>query len=218
LLAGNFVGARLVGFLLLSLVAALISSPASGLTYSLRKGADPVILAKGEIQKGDAENLRTLLARGPGVVAIEFDSPGGSLEEGLRIGVLIRDKRLATRVRAGAECASACVYAFVGGLVRDADRGAKIGIHMASLMFADAYIRDLKRILLQSDLSLDSRIRLIVMLNEQMGAKAINRTTVHLLKMGVSVRLLEVQANTRHIDMHWLTSAELRDFNVTNGE
>jgi hypothetical protein len=110
------------------------------------------------------------------------------------------------------------VYAFVGGVIREVGRGGKVGVHMASLQASDGYIHRLRRVLLNTNLSLDDRIRLIVMLNEQYGAQAANASTMHLLKMGVSVRLLDVQVSTSHFDIHWLTPHELRDFNVTNTE
>lgn len=63
---------------------------------------------------------------------------------------------------------------------------------------------------------LDERFRTITRTNEQFGAIAANLSTMHLLKMGVSVRLFEVQASTSARKIQWLTRRELRDFNVTN--
>jgi hypothetical protein len=62
---------------------------------------------------------------------VAFESNGGSLLAGIRIGTLIRTRGFATLVRAGSQCASACALAWLGGAVRHMDDGAKIGFHSA---------------------------------------------------------------------------------------
>ncbi len=61
-----------------------------------------------------------------------FESNGGNLLAGIRIGTLIRTRGFPTLVRAGSQCASACALAWLGGAVRHMDDGAKIGFHSAS--------------------------------------------------------------------------------------
>jgi hypothetical protein len=212
------VGARLAFALWLAVGVALTPSVAGALTYSVRKGHDPAVLADGEIKPGDAKRLEAYLKRTPGVGTVQLSSPGGSLVEGIDIGTLIRRRGLATRVGAGDMCASACVYAFVGGVIREVERDGKIGVHMATVEGWDAYIRAIKAELLNTNKSLDERIRTIVRANELYGAIVANASTMHLLKMGVSVRLFEVQASTSARQIHWLTTRELHDFNVTNAE
>jgi hypothetical protein len=42
--------------------------------------------------------------------------------------------------------------------------------------------------------------------------------TNYVIKMGVSLRLLEKASETLQFDVHWLTRAEMRDYNVVNTE
>ena len=49
---------------------------------------------------------------------IIFDSQGGDLFEGMKIGKLIRNKMISTQVTHDATCHSACVIAFLGGVER----------------------------------------------------------------------------------------------------
>lgn len=147
---------------------------------------------------------------------VRFDSRGGSLEAGIEIGETIRDRRLATRVTAGSVCASACVYAFLGGLIRTVDDGARIGIHMASGAFNDAYVEAVKQVLVAEGGGVDDKVRTIILLNEQFSAIAARRQARHLVRMGVSLRLLDPVFDTSHLDIHWLTPFELRDYNVVN--
>ena len=148
---------------------------------------------------------------------VALDSLGGSLEAGIRIGEAIRAHALATRVPAGATCASACVYAFIGGIIRTVEKGGRVGIHMASGAFSDTYVAALRTILTDPSIhSVDDRIRLIVLVSEQHAAVAARRQARFLSEMGVSLRLLDPVFDTPHIDVHWLTRAEMRDFNVVN--
>lgn len=91
----------------------------------------------GEIVSGDREKLATelaVLAEKPvRDIIFEFDSPGGSLIEGIMIGELIASRREMTvaHIRSSQEpiCASACVYAYLGAAFRYIDREAKLGVH-----------------------------------------------------------------------------------------
>jgi hypothetical protein len=75
------------------------------------------ILAVGDIEEGDVERLSDFLS---GVeirrnVAIYLASPGGSLYEGMRLGMFFKENRIKTVVEGGEICASACALAFLGG-------------------------------------------------------------------------------------------------------
>lgn len=51
--------------------------------------------------------------------AIVFDTKGGSSHAAKEIGKIIRNRKLNTFVAANAECGSACIYAIIGGVVRN---------------------------------------------------------------------------------------------------
>ncbi|WP_421996456.1 hypothetical protein [Reyranella sp.] len=95
--------------------------------------ATPIVLhtlrLTGEIEAGDAERLRDALsrlrARAPPtddgrLATIELSSIGGNLLVGIAIGYLLHDYGVATVVRKGDSCLSACALAFLGGTARDA--------------------------------------------------------------------------------------------------
>src|SRR5690606_19344717 len=58
-----------------------------------------------------------------------LESPGGSLTGGVGMGEVIRDANLMTLVPSGAECASACAFAFIGGTRRTVLEGGRLGMH-----------------------------------------------------------------------------------------
>ena len=104
--------------------------------------ADPPLLkvfVSGEIHGGDTARLRRELdrhaARAPRDIAFHFDSPGGTLLEGIRMGEMIAARPEVTQahVAAGngapASCASACVYAYLGARFRYLAPRARIGVH-----------------------------------------------------------------------------------------
>src|SRR3954447_8790579 len=103
----------------------------------------------------------------------------------MSIGYFLRRTGMATRVGPSASCASACVFAFLGGVVREAHSSSRLGVHMSSMMFVDEYIRHLKKILLTptDELSVDDKIRLIVAFNEQSTTQVANAETSYVIKM-----------------------------------
>lgn len=102
----------------------------------------------GPIAAGDAERLRATLEQ---VFPLEhdelnpalcLDSPGGSLDEGVRIAEVLAAHFTATVVPEGAECLSACAVAFMGGTfgwyeyifnMRLIHPGARLGFHAPAL-------------------------------------------------------------------------------------
>lgn len=95
------------------------------------------ISMSGEIVHGDATALKAELLQYEGrpltEISFEFDSPGGSLMEGIRIGQLIaaQPEKTTSRIAGGGSpiCASACVYAYIGADFRFIEEGAAVGVH-----------------------------------------------------------------------------------------
>ena len=102
------------------------------------------VIAWGGIGQGDAVRLGAALAAAKPVAEVQFNSPGGLLEEGMNIGRLIRRNMLATRVVNGTICMSACNFAFMGGVVRTVEPGARFGVHMFRDQSAQLLVGDLR--------------------------------------------------------------------------
>jgi hypothetical protein len=96
--------------------------------FSLQPGG--TLLARGAFDPGSAERFAAeIAARGEYVERVALDSPGGSVEDAIAIGRLIREKGFATHVAEGALCASSCPLAMAGGTERTAEPDAVIGVH-----------------------------------------------------------------------------------------
>ncbi|WJS04453.1 PAN domain-containing protein [Roseibium aggregatum] len=113
--------------------ADVFPSNAEGCDYHLR----------GQIVSGDAEKLKVLPINSQGITLC-LDSPGGSFAEGKRLFDTIWDQDIATMVRSGERCESACSLAFLGGSMRIGTAvirfqmrslrpGGKLGFHSPSL-------------------------------------------------------------------------------------
>lgn len=99
----------------------------------------PRIYAVGVITEDSADRLRAYAhQRRLSHAKIVLDSPGGSLIGGLRLGMAIRDLEFDTEVgteawnednHAASICASACAYAFAGGVSRYYGLNSRIGVH-----------------------------------------------------------------------------------------
>jgi hypothetical protein len=108
----------------------------------------PVIRMSGFVQSGDAFKLRSILAKlkamspkapDKPLAIVELHSPGGEILEGFSLGYLFREFDVATVVRSGKFCLSACAIAFLGGTVshlpptivpgRNIEIGGIVGFH-----------------------------------------------------------------------------------------
>jgi hypothetical protein len=98
------------------------------------------IFGEGVIRAGTSERLQQFVNEHdvPYSSNLYLNSPGGSLTEAIKLGRLIRFRRLFTTVgtpggklndiRPG-ECYSACAIAFLGGLFRFGHEGSSYGVH-----------------------------------------------------------------------------------------
>ena len=115
-------------------------TPSSNMARIALNGGRYDIYATGTIDADAAKRLREFIAaNGIEHARILFDSPGGSLIGGMRLGEAIRELGFETEIRSieyeydkgpVATCASACSYAFAGGVSRFFDdRYARLGLH-----------------------------------------------------------------------------------------
>lgn len=100
------------------------------------------IYASGEITEGTADRFVAYVKQHQIEAAkVHFDSPGGNLAEGIKLGRAIRALQFFTTVgvyrpkydpaaNAASICASACAYAFAGGVSRFLDQSTgRLGVH-----------------------------------------------------------------------------------------
>lgn len=124
---------------LISSVVALSFSPsakAAAIYTNFAPDGSCAVTFYGDIKTGDDNVFDALTpdCKGGGVL---LKSKGGSLEAGLRIGELIRQKRMETAVAFDARCASACALAWLGGVRRHMAASSRIGFHAAYVMQGD---------------------------------------------------------------------------------
>jgi hypothetical protein len=86
-----------------------------------------VLIVTGEFTEGIAEAVEQSLAANRSVGIVVFESPGGDVEEAMRIGLAIRQNGLETGVATA--CSSACTYSFVAGRQRILLPGGRLGFH-----------------------------------------------------------------------------------------
>ena len=60
---------------------------------------------------------------------VRLRSEGGVVSGGVLLGYVLRQYRASVAVERGAECSSACAYAFIGGAVRTVPQGSRLGVH-----------------------------------------------------------------------------------------
>jgi hypothetical protein len=105
-----------------------------------RGAAYTTIYINGDIEKGDYEQFATFVNKKRNVQLVVLNSPGGSLNDGLNIGLLIRQKKMSTIVFD--RCISVCGLMWLAGTDRAVSTEAKIGFHAAYRMENDKPIED----------------------------------------------------------------------------
>lgn len=89
-----------------------------------------VLLAFGTITPGTAKIFESaLLAREEKITEFILHSPGGSVNDALEMGKLVRESEYNTKVVANGYCASSCPLVFAAGVKRLAHESSWIGVH-----------------------------------------------------------------------------------------
>jgi hypothetical protein len=88
-----------------------------------------VLRLRGDVSNGDHGRLKSVLQNGS-AIGLEITSGGGSLEDGVDIARVVRDRGLI--VYASRECDSVCAFIFLAAKERYIGRGCKIGVHSVS--------------------------------------------------------------------------------------
>lgn len=182
----------------------------------------PVTELSGQIRPGDADRLELFLREQAdlpclsdghcpfsGVLAL--NSPGGSLDEALRLAEVVRRYQLITYIADGAVCASACAFVFLAGytdyedfyhLRRFAHPGARLGLHRPSVDLGEAAY------------SGETVARIIEVIDD-VKAKAVRQ----FVTARMPLRLLEQMYATPPDEMYFLSPAELTQVaHVLGGE
>jgi hypothetical protein len=91
---------------------------------------DGKLVATGMIAPGTGEAFKAEVEkRGSYIKTVVLNSTGGSVQDAIAIGRLIREKKFSTAVENGNLCASSCPLVFAGGVERRAEEKAAIGVH-----------------------------------------------------------------------------------------
>ncbi|MBB6307972.1 hypothetical protein [Xanthobacter tagetidis] len=171
------------------------------------------IRAEGTIEHDTPEKFLQFLKDDEGFEGkfVYFNSPGGNLAAGLKLGRIIRQRKFNTAVGSSREdqpgsserrttparCASACGFAFLGGVVRVA-KANEIGLHQFYMSFAQE--RPDAKVFSAIDAS-----------NDQILTGLLLEYTTG---MGVDARYVRIAAATRPNEMHYLSEREVNDLRV----
>ena len=138
----------LAGALLPLLLSHSPKAGAAALEIRHHKGLDlHIINFEGEIKPGSFKSLQKLIdeaiTKNPvHLVFLALNSPGGSVEDALDAGRLVRNRGVGTMLLPGATCNSACSFVFFAGFDaasqqprRLAFAGSRIGVHSSNLRY-----------------------------------------------------------------------------------
>ncbi len=171
------------------------------------------IAAEGEIADDAEHDLEAFVksfghTENQGGWCVRFNSPGGSLAGGIRLGEAIRKLKLDTEIgrtepdglhwkKTPGLCASACAFAFLGGLSRHATSG-ELGVHQ---FYNEISLRDPSaRVFSSLDMSEHQFISAILI--------------DYVFRMGVDPRFVSAAASTPPLEMKFLDEQTLESLKV----
>ena len=152
---------RLSATILMGFVAIMPTTGTAALQFDvLRYNALVKFVVSGEFEAGDADRFVEFWnehAFDAHRFAVAFDSPGGNLMAGVKLGTFLRERGVETVIQRfrkrnpsesdwdysyanelpGARCFSACAIAFMGGLERSIPEDATVGFHQFSGIHSD---------------------------------------------------------------------------------
>ena len=133
---GSLIGVIAMWFFAIAFAVAILASyanAASIVSNVSKDGTYASIYVDGDIKRGDGARLsKELEAATVPVRYVYLRSPGGSVEDGWEMAYAIRDAKANTVV--SGKCASACTYAFMGGVKRWIDESDyEMGYHPAHI-------------------------------------------------------------------------------------
>lgn len=170
----------------------------ANLTYQASKSDNgiSIIIVGGTFEKGDSVAAFRSMVQASGATAVSFNSGGGSISKALALGREIRTLGLSTVQPRALECASACAFAFMGGVKRFAEPGA-IGVHKSS--FAP-----------DSNFDVNSAVSAV--------QEATADIVTYMIEMGVKPAVLQLSLKIEANDMRYLSGREMEEFGVTHSE
>lgn len=122
----------------LPLITAVISNEGRAADFSWFPSADGsgVVVLSGPIVKGDEKKFWEMISprntpNGIAFTSLRLNTPGGDVDTGAYIGLIVRDRGMDVGVPANAKCASACFLIFAAGRDKYVAPSARIGVHSA---------------------------------------------------------------------------------------
>jgi hypothetical protein len=162
---------------------------------------DICVVAQGVINGETTQQFRQYVARQKlnGAVAVSLDSQGGAHTQGIALGEAIRKLGFSTVVgrvdpighKLGpGMCASACVYAFIGGMERRVTNGSRVGVHQVRLNYEP-----------RAQTASEAQLLMALAAN-------------HLSRCGATIDVLTLALATPPEEMRWMSLAEMSQYGL----
>jgi hypothetical protein len=126
----------LLALIAAAMLLALAGAPAAAMNFKFGTMGSglTVVVAKGDIARGDARKLARALDKAGtdrhGTKLLYLESDGGLVAEALKMAEIMRSVGVTTIVRKDTVCASACASVlFVSGKYRTVEKGGMLAIH-----------------------------------------------------------------------------------------
>jgi len=134
------------------LLAILFVFYSSAHALEITKNEQNHIVLEGKVERGDYAKLSLYLRNKytslPFVLnKIILNSPGGDVAEALLISNLIKTASGFTKVPEGGVCFSACFIIWSGGVMREVEKDAKLGVHRMTLSNENASVLKAEKII-----------------------------------------------------------------------
>jgi uncharacterized protein YecT (DUF1311 family)/ATP-dependent protease ClpP protease subunit len=127
--SGEFELPRLFAFVIMLAFSSISPAFAQKILYGsfvYHQAYPDLLFLNGPITTDSPWNFRKAL-RDQGATTLVLNSPGGSVSGGLEVSAIVNDRRMATLIPDGADCASACSFIYFAGSPRRIF--GRLGVH-----------------------------------------------------------------------------------------
>jgi membrane-bound ClpP family serine protease len=189
-----------------ALIAAVIFlQPAAGHAQSNAGSSTITLRISGSITAELIGQVRATIAKVsgdpiPAGLIVLLNSPGGDGLAAVEIGRLLRQAR--AHIFVTDKCASACVFIFMGGVVRQAPNGS-LGIHQARITRIDPKTQKRINVDHQRDLKAKSRLQ-----------ESDQQIRAYVQEMGILAQFSAAMNEIPADQMRWLSQAEGKNLGV----
>ena len=167
----------------------------------------------GRIEANDTQKLATFLKKQKSPITIlVLDSPGGNVDEAIRLGELIKFAMIGTEIQSEKICTSSCFFVFLAGSDRSASPSRLMQPGELEQLYAAARkVGVTRKVEVPGFVGLHRPFYIETAIIEKYQNSMMEHVSLYLKKQMISARLIDVMMTHPSNDIYWLSESDLKE-------